>query len=267
MSTAQRALREKEFHNQWAETLELEDLFVREAFESPTAIDNQFALSQMGDLRGKKILDLGCGAGETSVYFALRGAEVFCCDIAEGLLRVGQTLAQKYEVGLKSTAGSCAQLPFRDETLDIVYGNGVLHHVDLLSAAAEIRRVMRPGAKAFFIEPLPYNPIINIYRKMAQDLRTEDETPLRFSQIRKLKGYFSSLETREFWFSTLFIFLYFFFVRRWHPSRVRYWKKVIEEGESCRRLFLTLKRCDDFLMKYCPFLRPLCWNTVIVAQK
>ncbi len=267
MNTDPRATREKEFHNQWAETIERDDLLVREAFESPTAIENQFVLSRMGDLKGKKILDLGCGAGETSVYFARSGAKVFCCDIAEGLLKISLTLAQKYGVVLESVAASCGQLPFHDGTFDIVYGNGVLHHLDLFPAAAEIRRVMKTGAKAFFIEPLPYNPIINIYRKMAQALRTEDETPLRVSQIKKLEDYFSSVETRQFWFLTLLIFLHFFFVRRWHPSRVRYWKKVIQEGESYRGSFLVLKRCDDFLMKYFPFLRRLCWNTVIIVQR
>ena len=267
MSADERAIREKEFHNQWAKTVALDDLLVREAFESPTAMENQFALTQMGDLKGKKILDLGCGAGETSVYFALQGAEVFCCDIAEGFLKVGEALAKKYGVTLKFVVAPCEQLPFPDQIFDIVYGNGVLHHVDLLPAAAEIRRVMKPGAKALFIEPLPYNPIINVYRRMARAVRTEDETPLAFSQIRKLKGYFSSLETREFWLLTLFIFLHFFFIRHWHPSRVRYWKKVIEEGESYRGMVLTLKRWDDFLMRSFPFLRPLCWNTVIVAQK
>lgn len=267
MITDERAIREKEFHNDWAETLALDDLMVREAFESPTAIDNQFILSQMGDLKGKKILDLGCGASETSVYFALRGADVFCCDIAEELLKVGQALARKYNVTLKSYAASCSQLPFQDNTFDIVYGNGVLHHVDLLPAAAEIQRVLKPAGRAFFIEPLPYNPLINVYRKMAQALRTEDETPLRYSQIRSLKKYFTTLETREFWFFSLLIFLHFYFIRRLDPSKVRYWKTVIQEGENYRNLFAPLKKLDDFALKYLPFLRPFSWNTVIMGKK
>jgi ubiquinone/menaquinone biosynthesis C-methylase UbiE len=258
---------EKEFHNQWAENLRLEELLVRESFESPTAIENRYALSQMGDLRGKKILDLGCGAGESAVYFALCGAEVYGCDISNGLLEVAKQLAEKYNVHIEMITGSASSLPYKDAFFDCVFANGVLHHVRLGAALKEVSRVLKPGAKAVFVEPLAYNPVINIYRKMAEEVRSEHEKPLTLPQIYKIKNYFATFAHREFWFFSLFVFLHFFFVRGWHPSKVRYWKRVIEEGKNYEGMFSVLERLDRILLTCLPFLGWLCWNTVIVVTK
>lgn len=259
--------REREFHNQWAKTLDLDELLVREAFESPTAIENRHALLEMGRLQGKKILDLGCGAGESSVYFALCGADVHACDIAEDFLKVGEALARKYGVSVQFRQAEVGRLPYEDGTFDLVYGNGVLHHVDLLPAAKEIARVLKKDGKAVFIEPLPYNPIINVYRHLAKGVRTEDEKPLRFSQLRQVSTFFSEFRHEEFWLFSLSIFLHFYFVRRWNPSKVRYWKKIIEEGEAYRGSFATLQKWDGAALKMLPFLRRLCWNSVLVGVK
>ena len=262
-----KAKREQDFHNEWAKSIQIEDLLVREAFEAPTAIENQYALKMLGDLHGKKVLDLGCGAGETSVYLALCGADVYGCDIAEEFLKVAERLAKKYNVTLHLAQAEAGHLPFADEFFDYVYGNGVLHHVELLPTAKEIRRVLKTGGKAAFIEPLPYNPVIHIYRQMAKGVRTEDERPLSFKQLNGLKPYFASLKHREFWLFSLCIFFHFYFVRRWNPSKVRYWKKVIEEAQAYQRPFRRLQALDNFLLKALPFLRFFCWNTVLVASK
>lgn len=259
--------REKEFHNQLARDIDIHELLVREAFESPTAIENRFALQSMGDLKGKKILDLGCGAGETAVYFALQGAIVCACDVAEGLLAVAGRLAEKFGVSIKLDTASSGALPYPDGSFDYVFGNGVLHHVDLPSTATEVHRVLKPGGKAFFIEPLPYNPVIHVYRAMAAKVRSADERPLSFKRLKSFGSVFRSSRHQEFWLFSLLIFLHFFFFHGWHPSKVRYWKRVVEVGEEYRRSFEKLQRLDALSLKYLPFLRYLCWNTVMVVEK
>lgn len=259
--------RERKFHNEWAKAIRLEELLVKEAFEAPTAIENHYILANIGDLKGKKLLDLGCGAGESSVFFALKGAEVYACDIAEDFLAVAQRLAKKYGTKIRTAAAEAGSLPYPESFFDFVYGNGVLHHVDLASTAPEVHRVLKPGGKAFFIEPLPYNPVINLYRVMAKDVRTPDEKPLGYKAIKKFRSFFSESNQEAFWLSTLFIFFHFFFIKRWHPNKVRYWKRVIEAGEEYRTFFLRLQRLDEKLLKMMPFLRPFCWNTVISVVK
>jgi SAM-dependent methyltransferase len=265
--TNERAERERDFHDEWAQSINVDELLVYESFESPTAVENRYAVGQMGALQGKKILDLGCGAGETSVYFALKGAYVTGCDISNGLLKIARKLADKFKVPLALVQCEASRLPCQNQSFDFVFGNGVLHHVALLPAAEEIKRVLKPGGAAIIVEPLPYNPVINVYRYLARKVRTEDEKPLSFQQMNQLKKVFSSLRHEEFWLFSLFIFLHFFFVRKWHPSKVRYWKKVIEEGEAYKKLFSRLQSIDRQLMRWCPILKPLCWNTVLTVTK
>jgi len=78
MSNLNQHQREIEFYDEWAASTPLETIRVRELFEYPVAMENQWILELMGDLRGKKLLDIGAGLGESSVYFALQGADVVC---------------------------------------------------------------------------------------------------------------------------------------------------------------------------------------------
>ena len=53
---------------------------------------------------------------------------------------------------------------------------------------SEIRRVLKPGGRFFSYDPLAYNPAINVYRKMATEVRTPDEQPLTRADVQILHG-------------------------------------------------------------------------------
>jgi len=258
---------EQDFHNQWAQQVNLDDLLVTQSFEAATALENNYALSQMLPLKGKKLLDLGCGAGETSVYFALQGAEVTAVDISEEMLELVKKLAARHNVTLQTQHTVAEQMPFADEAFDIVFGNGVLHHIELEPSLKEIHRVLKPGGRAVFIEPLCYNPVIEVYRHLAKTVRTPTERPFSYSNLNDMAKLFPKVEHREFWFFSLLVFIYFFLIERANPSKVRYWKKVIEDSERLEWFFLPLKRLDDTTLKVFPWLGCLCWNMVITATK
>lgn len=258
---------EEDFHNKWADSIEAEKVLVVESFESSTAVENKHALSELGRIKGKKILDLGCGAGEASVYFATKGAEAYALDISEGMLKTAQKIARKYKTKIKTVKASAEELPFADGFFDLVYGNAVLHHINIEPTIAEVSRVLKPRGRAVFIEPVAYNPAINVYRKMAMDVRTVDEHPLKSGDIKMMKKYFKQVGHKEFWFITLLIFFYFFFIERIHPKKERYWKKVTYDEKKYRSKFLKLKKIDDIVLKIFPPVRWLCWNTVISLKK
>lgn len=264
---SQRHRVERDFHDRWAESIEVDGLLVRESFEAATAVENRYALERLQPVEGRRLLDLGCGAGETSVYLAGRGARVVAIDISNRMLRVTRALACKHRVQFAYQQAVAEQLPFADGSFDLVFGNGVLHHVDVRSAFREVHRVLKPGGRAAFVEPLPYNPAIAVYRRLAEANRTATERPFRFKELGHARSLFRSVDHREFWLVSLYLFLHFFFVERASPSKVRYWKKVIEDAPKYEWLVRPLYRWDDRLLRWWPFLGRLCWNTVIVMEK
>src|ERR1700734_3318824 len=97
------------------------DALVRECFEAPTAMENRFILSRMGNLKGKRLLDIGAGLGESSVYFALQGAHVPMTDKSPGMLQPGRELAKKYRVEIEGIVSQAEDLAVPAETYDFVY--------------------------------------------------------------------------------------------------------------------------------------------------
>ena len=89
---------EEKFHDQWAATIDVKEIDVDIAFEGSTAPENRFILSHLGNVSGKYILDLGCGAGESSVYFARKGARCVAGDASPGMVQTARQLAEYYGV-------------------------------------------------------------------------------------------------------------------------------------------------------------------------
>ena len=103
-----------------------------------------FALS-----RGKKVLEIGIGLGAEHQRFAEAGAVLHGIDLTERA--ISHTKARLAALGLSSTLalGDAENLPFADNTFDIVYAWGSLHHTpDTPRAFREVARVLRPGGIA-----------------------------------------------------------------------------------------------------------------------
>jgi len=259
---------EEAFHDKWASEIDVSTVDVFKYFTAPTAIEGQYILSKMGNLKGKKILDLGCGFGEASVYFALKGAKVTSLDLSEKMIECVKSLSKKYNVvsSINTLKSKAEKIPLKNDSFDIIFGGNVLHHTDVKAVSREIKRVLKPKGKAFFIEPLAYNPMINIYRIMAREVRTKTEKPFSLKKIDEMCVNFKQFSHCEFQLFTVFIFVWFFLVERLNPGKVRYWKKYIEEGEKYSRPFRILNYFDNIILKI-PFFRRFCWNTVIELIK
>jgi SAM-dependent methyltransferase len=257
-----RLTREAEFHDRWAAEIDPTSALVDESFTAITALENAHVLKTFGDVRGLRILDYGCGAAEAGVYFAKQGATVVGVDVSTGMLAAAQRLAAHHGVSIETRPVTGSAIPAERGEFDRIYGNGVLHHVDLGAAVPELARVMKPSAIGCFIEPLSYNPAIAVYRRLAEAVRTPDEHPLRFRDIKRFDPHFGDVSHREFWLTSLAIFGKFFLVDRAHPSRERYWKKVITDADANAWWFSALPAIDEVLLKV-PLVSAMCWNTVI----
>jgi ubiquinone/menaquinone biosynthesis C-methylase UbiE len=87
-------------------------------------------------------------------------------------------------------------LDLEDDSFDVVFGSAILHHLDIARALSEIVRVMRPSGRALFVEPMGHNPAINLYRRLAPEVRTPDEHPLRVGDLRLLSRFFRASDFR-----------------------------------------------------------------------
>lgn len=261
---------ERKFHNKWARTIKLEQINYLGAFEAETAIENRYALSQIDGLKNRKILDLGCGMGDASIYFALKGADVYAVDISSGMIGLVKKLAKNKNLShrIKAVVMVAEKLKFPENKFDFVFGNGVLHHVEIGAAINEIYRVLNPGGTAVFIEPLKHNPVINIYRSFAKKVRTPTETPISYKSLENLiPGKFRKAFHKEFHLFTLLIFVWYFLFERINPNKVRYWKKIIDDSRKVEKAFTLLNGFDQMIFRVLPFLRRYAWNSVIVLRK
>jgi ubiquinone/menaquinone biosynthesis C-methylase UbiE len=97
-----------------------------------------------GDLRGRRVLDVGCGTGRLAAALAERGAKVWGVDPSEEMLARARQ-ATGSGVGLKR--GSAEALPFKDGWFERLVLRLVIHVVDRGRALPELARVLAPGGR------------------------------------------------------------------------------------------------------------------------
>jgi len=106
----------------------------------------------LATLAGKRVLEVGPGAGGHSALFARHGAVMSSADITFDRARATQAKFQLMggrATGCKAMQADAEALPLADDTFDIVYSNGVLHHtLDTARAIDEVYRVLKPGGQA-----------------------------------------------------------------------------------------------------------------------
>lgn len=127
-----------------------------------------FALRLFGDLRGKHILELGCGAGYTTAKLALSGANVFAIDASQAGIDATITLAAKMNCSERIIAKKmlAEEIDFKKGTFDGIFGSLILHHIpDLISLSNKCHSVMKPNGQAIFCENSDRNPFARMARK------------------------------------------------------------------------------------------------------
>ncbi|MBZ5619939.1 MAG: methyltransferase domain-containing protein [Acidobacteriia bacterium] len=102
----------------------------------------------LGDLRGKRVLDVGCGKGRFARVFREQEpeAEIWGLDISEEMLRF-------VPEGIHTRSGSMTELPFEDGFFDGAYATESLEHaVEIEKAVGEICRVVKSGGRIAIID-------------------------------------------------------------------------------------------------------------------
>lgn len=194
---------------------------------------------------GRRVLEYGCGTAGFSVFMTWRGASVTAVDISPIAIEQSRRwVSGKGVPGIRFCAMNAETLAFRDHSFDLVCGTGILHHLDLTKAIAELARVLTPGGTAVFIEPLGHNPLINFYRKLTPQMRSADEHPLRMRDLKLASRYFGQVDCRFFHLHSLLAV----------PFRNRGFFDP---------LLGILEACDRLLFAIAPFARRYAWTTVL----
>jgi ubiquinone/menaquinone biosynthesis C-methylase UbiE len=149
------------------------------------------------ELADRRVLDFCCGDGEFSFMLAARDADVHGIDISPELIRLAETSVPANIRRPTFSVRDGHATGFPDNSFDYVFGNCVLHHLQLDLAYAEIYRVLKPGGRAFFMEPLKGNPLMRMLRAATPSAHTKDERPMCFADIDRAKTHFSRVTHTE----------------------------------------------------------------------
>jgi glycosyltransferase involved in cell wall biosynthesis/SAM-dependent methyltransferase/GT2 family glycosyltransferase len=198
---------------------------------------------------GSSVLEYGCGPGGRAVALACGGATVHGIDISPVAIRLAHDAAQRHGVEHSASFSvmDAEALDLPDCSFDVVCGTSIIHHLDIDRAYREVARVLRPSGRAVFLEPLGHNPAINAYRRLTPGLRTEDEHPLRLSDLEAARDHFGGVTVEHFTLVAL------------AAAAVR--------GRSSARMARALRDIDHWLFATLPALRRWSWTVVVVLSR
>jgi 2-polyprenyl-3-methyl-5-hydroxy-6-metoxy-1,4-benzoquinol methylase len=171
----------------------------------------QYAYNFLGNVKGKKILDIGCGSGKSSVILAKKGAFVTAFDVSPKAVEVVNlrarinNVADKVEVKCLTVEG----MPYPAETFDFVFGVAILHHLNVEIASRKISRVLKKGGQAVFIEPIAFSGLFKLIRNLScvkaavpnkgkEFMITDDERQIYREDLECFRACFKSVDFNAF---------------------------------------------------------------------
>lgn len=207
----ERQQRELDYHKGHAETRVelLSQPFEWDVLEDPgkrwwNAYWCMYAYLMSCDLKGKKVLVVGCGFGDDAIRLSKLGADVSAFDLSPDSLRIARALAAREGLQVDFQEMTAEALAYADSTFDYVLARDILHHVDIPATMREIARVAKPGALLVvnetyshsFTDKIRRSRIVDgyLYPKMRRLIYgpgkpyiTEDERKLTELDIREIQ--------------------------------------------------------------------------------
>jgi len=202
MSLTEINIREKDFHNKLHSSGNPRTQ--NKYYKALHNLYEDFLIFLKNNAQNKNVLDFGCGSGgyaEKVVNF--NPSKLTAIDISEKAIKIAKSKGYN-KIDFK--VENCESTNLDSNSFDVIYGVGILHHLNLKKTVKEIERLLRKDGSLFFIEPLGTNPIINLYRKFTPNARSDDEHPLTFSDIRYFESLLDKVKIHYYGFLTL-IFL------------------------------------------------------------
>jgi len=210
-------------------------------------------LDLIGEVKNKKILDICCGKGILSYFFASKNADVIGIDLSEKHINFCKKESNRLRIKAKFFVMN-AQIPeFEKNSFDIITGYRAIHHLPNLNLFFEnCYRLLKPNGFIIFVEPLKKNPIVQFNRKyIAPNARTIYEHPLKMKDLKRAKLIFGNLEHYEYHLISPIAWVF-----KTKIKNKKIYKYIYKILNYLEKPFLNIK-----------FLQPYCWQTVFKCQK
>jgi SAM-dependent methyltransferase len=219
----------------------------------------EFIFKTLGDIRGKKVLDFGCGEGHLCTQLGLLGARVTGIDISPELIELAQRRAEMDNVE------SSVELKVRDilegepelEQFDFVVCTDALHHVDLTAVLQRLYLSLKPGGKLIAKEPVCLSSSFQSIRDRLpiEKVASPGDRQLNAQDIERIRQVFPN--------SQISYFNLFGRFSRFFPNG----NKIDNGHPFTAAAVIGLMSIDRFLIEVMPFLHRFYGEFVIVGEK
>jgi SAM-dependent methyltransferase len=228
---------------------------------APARVDadnDQPRIAALGDIRGRRLLDVGCGTGRWSVLLAEAGADVWAIDLSPKCVDVARRRAELHGVGrrVRTAVMSATATGFPDASFDLVHGMDVIHHLEGVAAfGREVARLLAPGGRAVFGENSANNPLLMFMRNRLcgrfgiSKWSSEGEYPLTRQKIDEFARQFGRVTVSY----PDFRFFHYLDAKLFNHRKPAF-------RRLCRRI-------DVALYRTCPALRPYSYRQLITCEK
>ncbi len=122
-----------------------------EVWKNPS-IESFYLVNRWKSQDKKDFLDLGCGLGRHSILFGKNGFNVYCLDISENAIDRTRKWAEEEKIECNYKIGDMLELPYKDESIDVIYSRNVISHTDtegVKKSINGIKRVLRKNGECY----------------------------------------------------------------------------------------------------------------------
>jgi len=198
---------------------------------------------ELGNItQNSKVLEIGCGSALfTQKVYEATHANIISTDLSEDLL----TIARKKLPEVSFELQDAMNLPYGENSFDVVFGSSILHHLEMDVALAGMLKVLKPGGKLIFAEPNMLNPQIFMQKNIPALKKAMGDSPDETAVVRwKL-----AKQMKNAGFSIVKIFPYDFL----HPAVPPKWIPFVKKtGEIIEKI---------------PFVKEIAGSVIIFGQK
>lgn len=209
---------------------------------------------RIGDVRGLRVGDVGCGDGWYSIKLCHGGAEVLGMDISHELLKiaVAHVRARSLSNGVRFARMAAESLALHNEVFDLLIGSAILHHTHIELTLEGVSRVLKRGGRAIFIEPMNENVFLRLWRKLTPWRRSPTERALKKEDLAATKKVFNRVNFHYFYLTSI----------------VSQGLLIISQNSDLLIwLNRLLEKVDRILLKAYPFLGRFCAVVVMELWK